>query len=55
MISKTLNRRLGELESRLLPEAEWEPIVVRIVYVTPDGSSDDGERFTITIPGPSGL
>ena len=52
MISKTLARRLEELESQLLPEPENEPIIVQIVYVSPDGSSEDGERYTITNAGP---
>jgi hypothetical protein len=44
-------RRLEELKFKLLPELPTEPIVVQIVYVSPDGSSEDGEKFTITNPG----
>jgi hypothetical protein len=54
MISKSLSRRLEELESQLLPEPETEPIVIQIVYVSPDGSSEDGPTFTIQNPGPMG-
>ncbi|SPE42348.1 hypothetical protein SBA3_520029 [Candidatus Sulfopaludibacter sp. SbA3] len=49
---RNLARRLEELKSRLLPEMPTEPLVVQIVYVSPDGTSEDGERITITNPGP---
>ena len=55
MINKTLSRRLEELESQLLPEPTTEPIVIQIVYVSPDGSTEDGEKFTIQNPGPRPL
>lgn len=50
-MTRSLARRLEELESQLLPETESEPIVVQIVYFSPDGSTEDGERFIITNPG----
>ncbi len=52
MTGKNLARRLKSLEDQLLPEQPNEPIVIQIVYVSPDGSSEDGERFTITNPAP---
>ena len=51
-MTKSLSRRLEELELQLLPEPENEPLVVQIVYFSPDGSTEDGERFVITNPGP---
>ena len=38
MIKRNLTRRLEELEARLAPPAE--PLVVQIVYVTPDGQAE---------------
>ena len=51
-VTKSLARRLEELELRLLPEMRTEPLVVQIVYFSPDGSTEDVERVTITNPGP---
>jgi hypothetical protein len=51
MIGRSLTRRLQELELQLLPDQPSEPLIVQIVYVSPDGSSEDGERFIITNPG----
>ena len=45
MISRSLSRRLRDLESRFRPAAE--AVVVEIQYVSPDGSVEDGSRFTI--------
>ncbi len=38
MIKRNLIRRLEELESRLGPPAE--PLIVQVVYVSPDGSQE---------------
>jgi hypothetical protein len=51
MTGKSLARRLKSLEDQLLSEQPSEPIAVQIVYVSPDGSSEDGERFIVTNPG----
>jgi hypothetical protein len=45
MISKSLTRRLEDLESRLLPATEM--LVIQIVFVASDRSVSDGPRFTI--------
>ena len=52
MISRSLSRRLRDLESRFRPAAE--AVVVEIQYVSPDGSEEDGPRFTIPT-GSAGL
>ena len=52
MTSKNLARRLKSLEDQLLLDQPSEPIVIQIVYFSPDGSTEDGERFIITNPGP---
>ena len=51
-MTKSLARRLEELESQLRPEKDDGPLVVQIVYFSPDGSTEDGERFIIANPGP---
>jgi hypothetical protein len=45
MISRSLNRRLRDLEFHFRPAAE--PVIAQIIYVSPDGSEEDGPRFTI--------
>ena len=52
MTGKSLARRLKSLEDQLLSEQPSEPIAVQVVYFSPDGSTEDGERFIITDPGP---
>jgi hypothetical protein len=37
--------RLERLESRFAPAAE--PIVLQVVYIAPDGSSEEGPRYTV--------
>ena len=54
MTSKNLARRLKSLEDQILLEQPSEPIVIQIVYVSSDGSTEDGERFIIANPGPRG-
>ena len=49
MLSRNLCRRLARLETRLVPAAE--PVIVQITYVSPDGSEEDGPRFTIPSGG----
>jgi hypothetical protein len=49
MIRRNLIRRLEELEARLAPAAE--PMIFQITYVSPDGSEEDGPRFTIPSGG----
>jgi len=47
MISKNLARRLERLEDSLLPVLE-EPLVIRIIYVSPDGQREDtGIEFKV--------
>ena len=38
MIRRNLTRRLEELEARLAPAAE--PVIVEIMYVSPDGTEE---------------
>ena len=47
MIGRTLSKRVQKLEARLIPTDE--PMIIHIVYVSPDGSVEDG----YTIGGPS--
>ena len=49
MISRSLNRRLKDLEFHFRPAAE--PVIAQIIYVSPDGSEEDGPRFTIPSGG----
>jgi hypothetical protein len=52
MISRKLTRRLEELEARLAPPAE--PLIAQIVYVSPDGSEEDGPRYELSaVPAPA--
>jgi hypothetical protein len=45
MISGKLSARLERLESRFIPAGEQ--IVLQVVYIAPDGSSEDGPRYTV--------
>jgi len=45
MISKSLTRRLKDLEARIAPAAE--PLIIQITYVSPDGSEEDGPRIEV--------
>ena len=45
MISKSLTRRLKNLESRT--RAAAEPRVIQIRFVSPDGQVSDGPRITV--------
>jgi hypothetical protein len=53
MISRNLSRRLERLEDSLLPVLE-EPLVIRIISVSPDGKQvDSGIEFKIpAVPKP---
>ena len=53
MISKNLSRRLERLEDSLLPALE-EPVVIRIISVSPDGRREDsGIEFKVpAVPKP---
>ena len=47
MTSRNVARRLEQVEERLLPANE-EPLVIRIISVSPDGErSDSGVEFTV--------
>jgi len=49
MISRTLARRLADLETQFLPSAEpWE---IQIVFVSSDGGRKDGPTFSVRIGG----
>ena len=48
MINRTLSKRVQKLEERLIPTEE--PRVSHVVYVSPDGSVEDG----YTVWDPSG-
>jgi hypothetical protein len=45
MIGRRLSARLERLGSRFAPAAE--PIVLQVVYIAPDGSSEEGPRYTV--------
>ena len=48
MTNKNLSRRLERLEDSLLPATE-EPIVLKIIWVSPDGErTDSGIVFTVS-------
>jgi hypothetical protein len=49
MISRSLTRRLKDLEFHFRPAAE--PVIAQIIYVSSDGSEEDGPRFTIPSGG----
>lgn len=53
MITRSLTRRLKRLEDSLLPPLE-EPLVIRIISVSPDGKQvDSGIEFKIpAVPKP---
>ena len=53
MITKNLARRLERLEDSLLPVLE-EPLVIRIISVSPDGQQEDsGIEFKVpAVPKP---
>jgi hypothetical protein len=40
MIGRTLSKRVQKLETRLIPTEE--PMLIRIMYVSPDGTRTDG-------------
>jgi hypothetical protein len=48
-----LLKRLEELECRILPEDE--PVVIQIVFVSSDGTKEDGPRFGVQGAGGSHL
>ena len=50
MISSKLTRRLQELEAQLLPAGP--PHVIQLVWVSSDGTKEDGPR--IVLPQPAG-
>jgi len=45
MISRSLTRRLEELEARTAPEAE--PVIAEVLYVSPDGTEELGYRVEL--------
>ena len=49
MIKRKLTRRLEDLEARIAP-ATAEPMIVDLMYVSPDGTSELAERFVIPLP-----
>ena len=53
MINKNLARRLERLEESLLPVLE-EPVVIKVMYVSPDGQEvDSGIEYKIpAVPKP---
>ncbi len=53
MSCKTLFRRLDRLEcDRTAPAVE--PMIAQIVYVSPDGSEEDGPRYELSVvPAPA--
>jgi hypothetical protein len=53
MISRTLARRLEQLETRLKPGAE--PVIIQFVWVSSDGSREDGPTFSVPNCGPEPL
>ena len=44
MISRNLSKRVQKLETRLAPTDE--PIVIQMIYVSPDGTRRAGPRIT---------
>ena len=48
MICRNLTRRLEALETRIAPANE--PLIVQLMYVTPDGSEEDADRFELPMP-----
>ncbi len=54
MINRNLTRRLEELEARTAPAAE--PVIVEVMYASPDGTEELGYRVEIpTSTGPAWL
>jgi hypothetical protein len=47
---RNLTRRLEELEKRVRPVTEEEPLIVNLMYVSPDGTSELAEQFIIPMP-----
>jgi hypothetical protein len=45
MVSRKLSARLERLESRFIPAGE--PIVLQVVYISPDGRAEDGPQLTV--------
>jgi hypothetical protein len=45
MTKRNLTRRLEELEKRIAP-ADAEPLIIQVTYVSPDGTSVPGPRYT---------
>ncbi len=52
MISRTLARRLEELELRIRAEVS-EPIILRLAFVEGDGTVVGHREFTLSAPAPS--
>lgn len=52
MISRSLTRRLEELEARTAPEAE--PVIAEVLYVSPDGTEELGYRVELPTRKASG-
>ena len=52
MIKRKLTRRLEDLEARIAP-ATAEPMIVDLMYVSPDGTSELAERFVIPMSAES--
>jgi len=50
MISRRTTRRLEAIEARLAPSAEL--MIVQIVYVTPDGTTEAGPQYEIPMHAP---
>ena len=44
MINRSLSKRVQKLEARLIPNAE--PMVIQMMYVSPDGTRTAGPRIT---------
>ena len=45
MIGRTLSKRLERLETRTMPAGG--PLILQIQFVSPDGSVEDGPRFSV--------
>jgi hypothetical protein len=52
VINRKLTRRLEDLEARIAPPTA-EPVIVDLMYVSPDGTSELAERFVISMPAES--
>jgi hypothetical protein len=53
VIRRNLTRRLEELEARIAPDTE--PLMIQIVYVSPDGSEEnDGPPIEVPMPATRG-